>query len=744
MLVTPPTIDLSNCDREQIQFASAILDHGALLTVTEPDLTVQQASVNTREMLGVPVEELLGGPLSRLLEEPQLQVLREHLRKNELAASPGFLLRAALGGADFDLFGHRRDGVLVLEFERRSEPTATGNQLSHELHDALTRLEATPNLPAFLDLAVTQIRELTGFDRVMAYKFLEDGSGEVMAESLLEGEGLTPYLGLHYPPSDIPAPARRLFSLTWLRHQPDISYTPVPITPVANPLTSAPLDMSYALLRSVSVMYSQYLKNMGTQASMVMTLMKDGRLWGLVACHHHRGPKHVPSEVRVAAELMVHMLSVLMSAKEHLGSYQYRMKLKAMESGLVANLLRENDFSAGLLHRTPTVLDFVESTGAALVVNGRLELVGRTPTEEQVRPLVHWLSGHMAEEVFATDSLAGYRPEAAAYSELASGLLAMRFTKSKDDYLLWFRAEQLQSVNWAGDPGKPVDISDDQQRLMPRTSFAIWKEMVRMKSKPWLDEEKAAAEDLRLAILELVLRKADELGALYQNLERSHAQLDAFAYVASHDLKEPLRGIANYAVMLTEDYGPRLDEEGRRRLATLSRLSQRMDDLLNSLLEYSRVGRVNFADADVDLNQVVAEALDTLRVRMEAQGTEVRVLGTLPRVRGDRSHLGEVMVNLISNAIKYNDKEKKWVEIGADSLSVYVRDNGIGISPEHSEQIFQIFRRLHGRDEFGGGAGAGLTITKKIIERHGGRIWLESTPGVATTFRFTLATRGAG
>ncbi len=438
------------------------------------------------------------------------------------------------------------------------------------------------------------------------------------------------------------------------------------------------------------------------------------------------------------------MLSVLMSTKEHLGSYQYRMKLKSIESGLVANLLRENDFSVALLHGTPTVLDFVEATGAALMVSGQLELVGRTPREEEVRCLLQWLSAHMEKEVFATDSLVTCLPEAAAYSDGASGLLALRFSKSKEDYMLWFRAEQVQSVNWAGDPGKPVDISGDQQRLMPRTSFAIWQEMVRRKSTPWLDVEKAAVEDLRLAILELVFRKADELGALYQNLERSHAQLDAFAYVASHDLKEPLRGIANYAVMLTEDYGDQLDEEGRNRLAALSRLSQRMDDLLNSLLEYSRVGRVNFADNEVDLNQVVADALETLRLRIAEQRTTVRLLGSLPMVRGDRSHLGEVLVNLISNAIKYNDKAEKWVEIGADSVSVFVRDNGIGILPEHSEQIFQIFRRLHGREEFGGGAGAGLTITKKIIERHGGRIWMESTPGETTTFRFTLAARDAG
>lgn len=491
-------------------------------------------------------------------------------------------------------------------------------------------------------------------------------------------------------------------------------------------------------------MYTGYLKNMGTQSSMVMTLLKDGKLWGLIACHHHRAPKHVPYEVRMACEFMAHMVSLLMSAKEDLENYEYQIKLKSTEGMLVENLARENDFGGGLLRRVPTVLDFVRATGAALVVNRRVESLGQALSDDQILALADWLSGNMQQEVFVTDSLASHMPEAASYKDVASGVLALRFAKVKNDYLLWFRPEQIQTVNWAGDPRKPVDISDDGQRLMPRTSFALWKETVRLKSEPWLEIEIKAVSDLRTAILELVLRRAEQLGRLYEDLARSHAELDTFAYVVSHDLKEPLRGIHNYAEMLREDYGDKLDEEGRGRLDTLSRLTQRMDDLLDSVLEYSRLGRTEFEDSEVDLNEVVAGAIEVLRPRIQAHRAEIRIPAPLPTVRGDRVRLGEILVNLLSNAIKYNDKVEKWVEIGAESLGssgsyiFYVRDNGIGIRPEHTEQIFQIFRRLHARDEFGGGAGAGLTITKKIIERHGGKIWVESTPGQGSTFRFTL------
>jgi light-regulated signal transduction histidine kinase (bacteriophytochrome) len=746
-LITAENVDLSNCDREQIQYAGAILPHGVLLTLSEPELQILQVSANTEDLLGVPPNRLLGQPLGMLFDQPRTSAIRGRLQTANLAAVPCLLLRTVLHGAEFDAFAHRCGGVLIMELEKCAVDQRSALFVFADFREAVARLQATGTLQEFLDAAVTQIREFTGIDRVMAYKFMEDGSGWVRSESLAEGAGFTPYLGLHYPASDIPQPARRLFSLTWLRHQPDIGYTPVPITPAVHPLTGAPLDLSYALLRSVSVMYSQYLKNMGTTASMVMTLMKDGKLWGLIACHHHRGPKHIPYEVRTACEFLANMVSLLMSAKENQENEEYRARLESTRSVLVEQLAQENDFSAGLMQRVPSLLDFVSASGAALAIDGHVETLGQLPSEAYLLSLVKWLARNMGErDTFATNGLAAHLAEAESYKEVGSGLLALRLAKLNHNYLLWFRPEQIHTVNWAGDPHKPVGISADGQRLTPRGSFALWTESVRLKSEPWLEVEIAAATHLRSTILALALERPEKLGRLYDDLARSHSQLDEFSYVASHDLKEPLRGIHNLAEMLQEDYGGKLGEEGRQRLATLSRLSQRMDDLLSSLLEFSRVGRADFADVQVDLNQVVAEALEVLRPRIEEQKTEIRLLGTLPAVRGDRSRLGEVFVNLIGNAIKYNDKARKWVEIGIEPMpgtgsdGFFVRDNGIGILPGHFEEIFQIFRRLHGRDEFGGGSGAGLTITRKIIEKHGGRIIVESTPGVGTTFRFTLAT----
>lgn len=271
-----------------------------------------------------------------------------------------------------------------------------------------------------------------------------------------------------------------------------------------------------------------------------------------------------------------------------------------------------------------------------------------------------------------------------------------------------------------------------------------------------ITERKRAEEALRRANLDLK-RQAADLARSNDQLVRSNQELDEFAYVASHDLKEPLRGISNYASFIMEDYRDKLDEEGLTKLQTLQNLSSRLEALIDSLLEFSRVSRVDMAIQETDLHQAVFEVLDSLRISIEERKMAVRIPRPLPTVRCDHVRIAEVFRNLITNAMKYNDKEEKWIELGyrdqppnsgdnvapaaassPKSYVFYVRDNGIGIPPKHADSIFRIFKRLHGRDRFGGGTGVGLTIVKKIIERHAGRIWIESEVGQGTTFYFVL------
>jgi light-regulated signal transduction histidine kinase (bacteriophytochrome) len=328
--------------------------------------------------------------------------------------------------------------------------------------------------------------------------------------------------------------------------------------------------------------------------------------------------------------------------------------------------------------------------------------------------------------------------------------------------VLWFRPEVIQTVNWGGDPNKPYQTGSMGDRLTPRASFDLWQETVRGKSLPWKPVELEAALRLRNAVAEVIVRRAEELARLNVELARSNVELDSFAYVASHDLKEPLRGINNYIRFFREDHGDLLPEEARAKLDTLTRLTRRMDSLLDSLLHYSRVGRQDMTLEKADLNQVLNESVEALQSRLNETGTEVRIPRPLPGpVSCDPVQVGEVFTNLISNAAKYSDRPagERWVEVGwidperEENSAVppdvkvavyYVRDNGIGIAEKHRDVVFRIFKRLHGRGEYSGGTGAGLTIAQKIVERHGGRIWLESAVGEGTTFYFTLAAKAEG
>ncbi len=236
----------------------------------------------------------------------------------------------------------------------------------------------------------------------------------------------------------------------------------------------------------------------------------------------------------------------------------------------------------------------------------------------------------------------------------------------------------------------------------------------------------------------------EELQDRHDRLLRSNQELNDFASIVSHDLKEPLRGIRNYANILLEDYGDKLDADGQAKLEVLKRLSGRLEEMLDSLFQYSCVGSVDLALQLTDLNEIVEQALDLLRINLQENGVEVRLGGPLPTMLCDRARISDVFLNLLTNAMKFNDKVGKWIEIGAvqspgECAVFYVRDNGIGIREEHFDSIFSIFKRLHRSTKFGEGTGVGLTIVKKIIERHQGRIWVKSVYGEGATFFFTLS-----
>jgi chemotaxis family two-component system sensor kinase Cph1 len=750
---------LATCDSEPVQTPGCIQAHGALLVLRRGDLRILQASENTLQHLGEEAAQLLGHPVGRVVGAAGAVRLQAMLAREDLdrGAAYAFTLPARPGAVPLDVCVHTSQGVAVLEFEAtdRAGERTDGNYFEL-VRSAVSRLQNAASVHAFCQQVTDEVREITGLDRVMVYRFHADLHGEVIAES--RREGLAPWLGLHYPADDIPLPAREIFKRIWIRPLPDAAGPLVELLPLANPDTGRALDMTHCALRGASVMYTEYLANMGVAASLTMPILRDGELWGLIACHHDT-PTRFPYPIRAACELLAQVASLQLKSAEHAEQLTYRLKLEHVHQQLVASSARQGDLLTLTAHQ-PSLLDAIESGGAALHHMNRWWCVGRVPEAAQLDKLAAWLYEQPEMEsasrpVFSTDAWACVCPAAVGLEHIASGVLAAALLRHRRGLLLWFRPETMQTVNWAGNPrDEPAVAGPNGRRLTPRASFELFVESVRGSSLPWSGIEIDAALRLRLLVMELVITRAERLADLNADLTRSNEELDAFAYVASHDLKEPLRGIHRYAHQLLES-AEAVDGDNRRRVENLMRLTVRMDSLLDSLLHFSRVGRMELELEDADLNAVLEEALEMIGARRPGSRCSIEIPRPLPNARCDPVRVREIYSNLMANSIKYTQKAGARIELGylaaddpippphapaetAGQVVFYVKDDGIGIERRHHEQVFRMFKRMHGRDDYGGGVGAGLTIVQKLVQRHGGRVWFDSSVGVGTTFYFTL------
>jgi len=764
-------VDLTDYDLEPTYTTGYIQPHGILFALHEPALTIVQVSENTYEWLGLKPKKYLNQPLSCLLSENEIYTVRQCLAGDFNHVNP---LRLELNTPHGKIVAYGvvyRTGVIaILEIEFGQRTPAQANlserddltyfDFHRQVKSPIEALQKAKNLDELCTQLVANVRHINGFDRVMIYRFSPSGDGEVIAESVRPD--LVPYLGLHYPASDLTTQVRHLLTLNHLRFLPDIKYTPVALVPKLNPITQAPLDLSWSALRSVSPCHVEYMQNMGVRASMTISLMRDQQLWGLIACHHTE-PKLIPYFQRTVCEFFGQMGAFEIKAKEELEDRDYQIELNTLKASFFKSISQQSDVLDALTESPTNLLNLVGATGVVISYHEQLIVLGKTPSQDVLKPLIASLISRLeTDDIVQSVCLAKDYPDAESYCKVASGLLAMAIASTENFYILWFRPEVSQTVTWAGNPNKPEMVDDrGEVRLSPRKSFAAWQENVQHTALPWKLCEYEAALELRNAIIHVTLRHAAELSKLNIELERSNIDLDSFAYVASHDLKEPLRGIHNYSSFLMEDYGEILDAEGISKLQTLTRLTRRMELLIDSLLHYSRLGRAELANFPINLNVLAQEVRDLFKI---TTGDSLNIIiNPLPTIVADRSQISELLTNLVSNSIKYNENPLKKIEIGcldsdaaqclrrerpqldiqSGSQIIYVRDNGIGIDPSHFDVVFQIFKRLHARDEYGGGTGAGLMIVKKIVDRHNGKIWVESTLGHGTTFYFSIPAASA-
>ena len=506
--------DLTNCERELIHLAGSIQPHGLLLVVHEAEMVLLQASAGAAQALGLALPDgLVGRPLA-VLGGALAQAVQALAAQPDLAEPQSLALHSGEGAGRRQWHGllHRvaEQGVLVLELERHEAtlppPGAVADAvLPQRLADAVQRFSQAASLGALADSVVRCVRELTGYDRVMVYKFDPDGHGKIIAEA--RDPRLDSLLGLHYPASDLPQRARSLYLRNRVRVLVDVHYQPLPIEPrllPAGPAAGQELDMSMCTLRSMSPLHLQYLKNMGVTGTLVVSLVREGKLWGLIAAHHD-SPRALSPALRAACDLLAEVATTRIGAIENYAYAQVAILVRRLEQRLVEATSTEGDWRLALFRNPRTLLQPLEATGAALFHDGEVLTSGEVPSTPELRALLPWVHAHYRDSPFACSALATANPALDSLTPVASGVLAVKLSTSRPDYLMWFRKEQLLTVTWAGDPAKPV-VADNPLELSPRRSFAAWSEIVRGTALPWSGAEQALARAIGAALVDIIVQ----------------------------------------------------------------------------------------------------------------------------------------------------------------------------------------------------------------------------------------------
>lgn len=497
-------VDLTNCDREPIHVPGSIQRFGFLLALLQ-DFTVCIASDNVGDFLGQRRDEILHRPVEDLLTGEAITAIRarvDHLVGPD-AVERMFGLELQNGGPKFDIALHFSGPYLIIEAEPSIiEPDVNSGELVRLM---LARVRKTSAMRDLAQEAARQLKTLTGFDRVMVYQFHPDDSGEVIAEAA--ASGLEPFLGLHYPASDIPRQARMLYQRNWLRIIADINSAPVPLSSTASHNVTL-LDLSMSVLRSVSPIHIEYLQNMGVGASMSVSILRDGKLWGLFACHHYSA-RHISFERRTAAELFGQMFSWILESRERDTSVAYETRAHQVQERLIEG-------AATHAHSPDAIVDFIDDyrkmircDGIAVWSGNKLTLNGDTPTEAEVQDLIAFINRTSPGRICASAEIAKVYAAGGAFRDRAAGFLAIPISRTPRDCLIFFRREILRSVNWAADPNKSYATGPHGPRLTPRKSFELWQQIVRGQSAPWTSSDLKIAEGLRITLLEVILQLSD-------------------------------------------------------------------------------------------------------------------------------------------------------------------------------------------------------------------------------------------
>ncbi|MFK7988290.1 MAG: ATP-binding protein [Sandaracinaceae bacterium] len=730
-LALDENVSLNNCDREAIHIPGTIQPHGVLL-VLGLDGRVLQASQNAPADLGLSapdVAERVASCCPEIFGRAEDRRYRREIQEIQL------------GGVRYSLSAHRAGGYVLCDLEPVDNSVSPAALLEHINHLSLD-LGRAQSVEEVYRFAVESTGRITGFDRVMAYVFDADGHGTVIAEEV--GDTRRGLIGLRFPGTDIPQQARRLYALELTRQIVDVEDRPIPILPTLNPITGRPLNMAFSQLRSISPIHVEYLKNMGVSASFSISVVVQGELVALIACHHF-ARRRLDAQTRQTCELLSRMVSGNIAARQ---SEDTRLRRNQQLRAQVTLLCELGERTTQITADSPAwkhAFDFVDAETLLLRAGNAPRFRGEKPAMlETLYGICDRLARESPGELRSTRAVRELAPETEG-----GGLLLAPF--GEGNWVAWYRSAQDQKIRWAGKPE-----NGESKELTPRRSFELWQEDVKGTCVRWSTSELEMAELLRRGLaarfddgvpsegdFEKAMSQLREyvmyLEEHSQALARANLELGQFAHIASHDLRAPLRTIRSFLPLLSEEAGERLNPDEHLWIGYIEEAANTLHRLQEGLGSYAaiehdqRTGPVDLRALVSGLTRGLAADLDSAQV----------TIGELPVLDGVPHQLESLFRNLLDNASKYRSPDRS-LKIVVDyrteeGQAVFsVSDNGVGFPPSAEERVFDLFSRLH--PESAHGDGLGLALCRRIVHHHRGWIRATSEPGNGSTFEFMLQT----
>lgn len=623
-------IDLTNCDREPIHLLGGVQTYGCLIA-TSADFMISHISENAQLLLGITADAAVGTPLKQFFPEKTVHDLRLKLQmlNAETTSSQLFGCDVLGDGTLFDVSVHASGQAFVFEFE----PSGDTQDLDEMglVRNLMARLRRTKDLEALCDQAAMAVQVMTEFDRVMVYKFADDGSGQVIAEK--RQPHMQAFMGLRFPASDIPQQARKLYLRNTLRLIADVDGPVSPILPLNNE-QSKPIDLSLSVIRAVSPIHLEYLRNMDVKASMSVSIIKDGKLWGLFACHHAE-PRYIGFARRVSIELFAQFFSYELIRKIDIQARVRSDDARQMHERLMIQLSDGTTLIDGFEAIASELTDLIEHDGVAVFFDGKYAFLGEAPNALEFKRLVKFLNANLSGDVYATDSLAQFFPEAKDFAADVAGALAIPISRTPRDYIVFFRREVTKSITWAGNPTKTIETGRTDTRLTPRKNFESWLEMVQDTSHKWSDSEMHNAEFLRISLIEIVLKLSEETNETRRKAANTQELLIA-------ELNHRVRNILNLIQSLVSQ-----SRGETRDIATYTKV---LDGRLQALARaHDQLTQREWAPSS--LRQLIE--VET-RAFLEKAEDRLIITGDVPMLKPNAfSTVALVIHEMVTNAVKY-------------------------------------------------------------------------------------------